>query len=166
MKYLITILILIMGFSLKSQVISYPILDTSKDGRVLVTMTIEQAQRLDNLTELVPILEKMGVDASDYDSACIKVVNGQNQIIATQVIEINDLKSESLIRSQEISNLQSQIENYKKDSSDCDAQKKDQDQIIKDQAKTIRKQRVKMIVGGAIEGIAIVGLIFLLVLHH
>jgi hypothetical protein len=170
MRNIILMMVLLFGFSAHSQTASkteYPIL--SKDsvtGQVLVIMTIEQAQKLDNATDLTKLFEEENIEIVGYDSACVRVVNDQNQIIATQTIQIKNLLSDNLIKDKEVTNLKAQIANYKKDLIDCGKQGADKDIIIKDQKHTINKQKAKMIIGGSLEGLAIIALIFFGFIHH
>ena len=167
MKYLIGLfigLIFTMSSFAQTTVTEYPKIETDSTGQVLVTMTIEQAQKLDNAGDLLVLFEKMNAQLGSYDDACIKVVNEQQQVIATQKIQISELKSQVDIKAKEILNLQSQIENYKKDLANCDLQNSNKDKIISDQKDTIKKQKIKMIFGGGLGGAAIIVLTILLIL--
>jgi hypothetical protein len=165
-KLLMVLFLLISSLGMYSQTkIDYPIFSKDSSGQAIVVMTVDQAQKLDNMTDLISLLKKMDGEVGGLDSACIKVVNEQQQIIATQKLQISDIKSELSTKNQEISNLQLQILNYQKDVADCNRQNKDQSQIVSDQAKTIHRQKLKMIFGGGLEGLAIIGLVLLLI-HH
>lgn len=144
----------------------YPIFSKdSATGQILVIMTIDQAQKLDNSTDLTSLFEKENIEISGYDSACVKVINDQKQVIATQQIQIDDIKSDNNLKEQEVKNLQSQILNYQKDLLYCGEQSIDKDGIISNQKSTIFKQKVKMIIGGGVQGIIIIGLFVLFVTH-
>lgn len=165
MKYLIGLFIgLMFTMSSFAQTTDYPKIEKDSTGQVIVLMTIEQAQKLDNTGDLLVLFEKMNAQLGSYDDACIKVVNEQQQVIATQKVQIVELKSQIDIKSQEISNLQKQVENYKKDLTDCDLQSSNKDKIISDQKDTIRKQKTRMILGGTLGGAAIIALTILLIL--
>ncbi len=165
MKYLIGLFIgLMFTMSSFAQTTDYPKIEKDSTGQVVVVMTIEQAQKLDNAGDLLVLFEKMNAQLGSYDDACVKVVNEQQQVIATQKIQISELKSRIDIKANEILNLQTQIENYKKDLADCDKQSANKDKIISDQKDTIKKQKTKMILGGTLGGAAIIALTILLIL--
>lgn len=167
MKYLIGLfigLIFTMSSFAQTTVTEYPKIEKDSTGQVVVIMTIEQAQKLDNDGDLLVLFEKMNAQLGSYDDACVKVVNEQQQVIATQKIQISELKSQVDIKDKEILNLQSQIKNYKKDLVDCDTQNSNKDKIISDQKDTIKKQKRKMIFGGTLGGAAIIALTILLIL--
>ncbi len=167
MKYLIGLfigLVFTMSSFAQTTVTEYPKIETDSTGQVLVTMTIEQAQKLDNAADLLVLFEKMNTQLGSYDDACVKVVNDQQQVIATQKIQISKLKSQVDTKSKEILNLQSQIENYKKDLDGCNLQNSNKDKIISDQKNTIKKQKNRMIAGGSIGGVVIIALTILLIL--
>ena len=166
MKKIILFLLILLNFNCFSQGKEYPIFDKDPNtGQMLVIMTLEQAQKLDNKTDLTDLFKNVDLEETKYDSACIKIVDTQNQEIAEMTIQISDLKSDNSIKTQEISNLQNQITNFQKDLQDCNKQFADQDQIIKDQKKIIKKQKLKMIVADVVGGLAIIGSIILLT-HH
>ena len=153
MKKIILFLLILLNFNCFSQGKEYPIFDKDPNtGQMLVIMTLEQAQKLDNKTDLTDLFKNVDLEETKYDSACIKIVDTQNQEIAEMT-------------TQEISNLQNQITNFQKDLQDCNKQFADQDQIIKDQKKIIKKQKLKMIVADVVGGLAIIGSIILLT-HH
>lgn len=165
-KYVICLSILFLTMSVSAQVIDYPRFETDSLGQKVIVMTIEQAQALDNKTDLIPLFEKLNVQIGSVDSACIKVINEKDMVIASQEVQLNNQKSLIVVKDKEISNLQSQIIDYKNKELTYIKEIENKDKEIKLHLDKIHKQKVKMFIGGGIGGVAIIGLVLSLLLIH
>ena len=61
--------------------IEYPRYDKDANGQAIVMLTIEQAQALDNNTDLLFMFEKLNSQIGNYDSICLKLVNEKEKVI-------------------------------------------------------------------------------------
>lgn len=95
-----------------SQQIDYPIIKLDSLGKVVVIMTLEQAQILDNKAELLDLLELANSQISDIDFVCIQVINQKDIIIDKQDIQISDLKQLVYNKNEQVDNLQRRISDY------------------------------------------------------
>lgn len=159
MRNLIFILFCFLGTTLFSQTIDYPKFQLDSLGQKVIVMTIEQAQALDNSTDLVPLFNKLNLQIGTVDSVCIKVVNEKDIVIAKQDLQISDQKQLLVIKNREVGNLQSQITDYRNNQSLTNLQLANKDKEIKLHLDKIRNQQVKMIVGGSVSGLLIIGLV-------
>lgn len=160
MKNLLIILVSLFFFTTSfSQSIEYPKFEIDSLGQKVVVMTIEQAQALDNSTDLIPLFEKMNTQVGSVDSACIKVVNEKDIVIAKQNIQISDQKSLLLVKDREIANLHYQIDDYKAKELLYKREIENKDAEINLHLDKIKDQKVKMWLGGSIGGLVIVGLV-------
>ena len=95
-KFLTLIIGMILSLSAYSQYsqtkIEYPRYEVDSLGQKVLVMTIEQAQSLDNSTDLLVLFQKLNAQMSDYDSVCVKVINDKDKVIASQKMEIAKLK--------------------------------------------------------------------------
>ncbi len=146
--------------------IEYPRYEVDSLGQKVIVMTIEQAQALDNSTDLIPLFNKLNVQIGTMDSACIKVVNDKDVVIAKQQVQINDQKSLIKTKEDEISNLQNRIAQYIVNEEFYKKEIKNKDEEIKLQLDKINDQKVKMWVGGSVGGLAIIGLIIGILAIH
>jgi predicted RNase H-like nuclease (RuvC/YqgF family) len=164
MKKLSLLLISIL-FSLKllSQ-IDYPIYQIDSLGQTVVVMTIEQAQKLDNNSELLSLFEKLNSQILNYDSVCIKAINEKEYVVTTQKIEISKLKESINIKDQKIVTLQKEIIEYKKKIDLLEDQLLNRNDLIKVKDEEIGRLKIKMAIGGSASGLAIIGLIIGLIL--
>jgi hypothetical protein len=55
-------------------------------------MTIAQAMKLDNNTELLGLFEELGVEMGNFDRVYIKVISDKDVVISKQKVEISNLK--------------------------------------------------------------------------
>jgi SMC interacting uncharacterized protein involved in chromosome segregation len=169
-KFLSLIVGLVLSLSAYSQYspakIDYPKFETDSNGQQVLVMTIEQAQALDNSTDLLALLEKQSTQIGSYDSICVKVVNDKEQVIASQKMEIAKLKESINNKDLQIKALQGEVAAYLKKILILEEQVANRQQVIDEKNLQLRKMKTKMIVGGLGGGVAIIGLILgLLVIH-
>ena len=169
-KFLSLIVGLVLSLSAYSQYspakIDYPKFETDSNGQQVLVMTIEQAQALDNSTDLLALLEKQSTQIGSYDSICVKVVNDKEQVIASQKMEIAKLKESINNKDLQIKALQGEVAAYLKKILILEEQVANRQQVIDEKNLQLRKMKTKMVVGGLGGGVAIIGLILgLLVIH-
>ncbi len=160
MKKLIFSLILILGTCVSSFAqIEYPKYEKDSLGQTIVLLTIEQAQALDNSTDLLALFEKLNSQITSYDSVCLRVVADKDKIIAEQTVQISKLKEDIGLKDKQIANLQSTI--VKKDEiiENLKKEVKNGEETVEANKKEIKRIKGKMVLGGSLGGLAIVGLI-------
>lgn len=162
-KFLTLIIGMILSLSAYSQYsqpkIEYPRFEIDSLGQQVLVMTIEQAQNLDNGTDLLVLLQKQNTQMSQYDSVCVKVINDKEQVIASQKMEIAKLKESINNKDLQIKSLQSEVDVYLKKILILEDQVVNRQQVIDEKNLQLRKMKTKMIFGGIGGGIAIIGLI-------
>jgi hypothetical protein len=143
--------------------IDYPRCDIDSNGQHIVIMTIQQAQSLDNATDLLNLLEKLNIQMIDYDSVCINVVNAKDKVIISQKLEINNLKESLDNKNQQIVILQNEISSYNKKISIMQDIIDNRQQIVDLKDKQIKKLKSNLIWGGIGGGALITVLILALI---
>ena len=171
MKNFLTLIIgMILSLSAYSQYsqpkIDYPRFEIDSLGQQVLVMTIEQAQNLDNGTDLLVLLQKQNTQMGQYDSVCVKVINDKEQVIASQKMEIAKLKESINNKDLQIKALQGEVVSYLKKILILEDQVNNRQQVIDEKNLQLRKMKTKMIVGGFGGGVAIIGLILSLLLIH
>jgi len=165
MKKFILFLIVILGLQLPAfSQTDYPRYDKDSAGQVIVLMTIEQAQALDNSTDLIALFEQLNSQIINYDSVCVKVIGEKEQVIAQQTIQINNLKGAIANKDQQIAKLQEAIVKKDETIANLDKQVKNGEDQISLNNKEIRRLKGKMAIGGSLGGLAIVGLVLAILL--
>ena len=169
-KFLTLIIGVILSLSAYSQYsqpkIDYPRFEIDSLGQQVLVMTIEQAQNLDNGTDLLVLLQKQNTQMGQYDSVCVKVINDKEQVIASQKMEIAKLKESINNKDLQIKALQGEVVSYLKKILILEDQVNNRQQVIDEKNLQLRKMKTKMIVGGFGGGVAIIGLILSLLLIH
>lgn len=157
-NFLILIFLIISTISF-SQEIEYPRYDIDSLGQKVVVMTIEQVQKLDNNSELLELFEQLNSQIGSYDSVCVKTINDKNIVISEQKILIDELKNSLDTKDSAIVNLQNQVTKYQVNEVIFSEQIENLNKQIDLKDEKIRKQKTRMIIGGGIGGVSIIGLI-------
>lgn len=163
MKKIAILILTLFNISMYSQVEKYPRIEKDSLGQEIVVMTIKQAMILDNNSDLLKLYEQLGVDVNNYDNSCIKVIDGQNKVISTLNLNLNNLKDQILIKDEKIKTLQSKVTDYIMKVSILDKQALLNDSILNEKNKQLRSLKTKMVIGGVGTGAIIVGLVVLLI---
>lgn len=159
MNKLLLIFLMMISFISISQEIEYPRYDIDSLGQKVVVMTIEQAQKLDNDTDLLEIFNKLDMTTTEFDSVCIKTINDKNVVISSQKVLIEKLNENSQTKDSAIKALQKQVVEYQLNKTLLQDEVNNLTERLKISDKSNRKMKTRMIVGGGIGGLAIVGLI-------
>jgi hypothetical protein len=163
-RLLFTILLFLSVFISNAQdTITYPHYSV-ENGKQVVVMTIEQAQKLDNDGELLKLFKQLNADFNSVDSACIKVVDAQGKEIAGLKVQISALQSLDKTKTEEITNLKSQVAEYKAKDALSKEELAKKDLIIGEKDEQIQKHKRQKIGGFIGGGAAIIVLLALLIL--
>lgn len=159
MKNFLILLFLVISTISFSQEIEYPRYEVDSLGQKVVVMTIEQAQKLDNNSDLLELFEQLNTQIGSYDSVCVQAINDKNVVISNQKVLIDELKNSLDTKDSAITNLQNQVTKYQVNEVILNDQITNLNQQIKLKDDKIRQQKTKMIIGGSIGGVSIIGLI-------
>jgi hypothetical protein len=160
MKKLLTLIASLLIFCAVHAQTEYPKFETDSLGNKLVVLTLEQAQALDNNTDLLQMFEKLDGQIGAYDSVCLQVVNQKDSVIAKQSVQINKLKESQLVKDSSISELQKKINLQTGLISSYLQTIKNKDTEIALHIQEIRKVQKNYFIGGGISGIVISALLF------
>lgn len=141
-----------------SQQIDYPVIHVDSLGNTVITMTIEQAQILDNKTDLLYLIEKANSQMVDVDSVCIRVVNEKEEVIIKQNIRIIELKDLVDNKDEQIENLQRRITDYHLKEILFKKEIENKDKEINLHLGEIRRVKRRSLIGGITGGAIIITL--------
>ena len=91
----------------------YPKIEQDPAGQTVVVMTLEQAQELDNATDLLALLEVANAKIADLDTLFIRVVADRDSVIHEQSLQIELLKGQVVIKEGEIQALLTELKTVK-----------------------------------------------------
>lgn len=166
LSLMVGLILSLSSFAQYSKPIEYPRFETDSNGQQVILMTIEQAQALDNSTDLLALMERANSQIGQYDSVCVKVINDKEQVIASQKLEIAKLKESLNNKDEQIKSLQGEVAAYLKKILILESEVANRQQVIDEKNLQIRKMKTKMIFGGIGGGVAIIGLVLGLLLVH
>ncbi len=161
-KILMILAFLMITLSSYSQ-IDYPRFETDSIGNKIVLLTIEQAQQLDNNTDLLVLFEKLNSDISSYDNICVRVVNEKDQVINEQTLQISKLKEALLNKDEQITNLQKTNDAQNRDIISLKKSLVNKDDEINLHLGEIKRVKTKSLIGGILGGSSIIALIIALI---
>jgi uncharacterized protein (DUF3084 family) len=163
MKRFLIFLLTLISINVYSQ-IDYPKYEVDSLGQKVIVMTIEQAQSLDNNSEMLSLFEKLNTQIGSYDSVCVKVINDKDLVISSQKIQISKLKETLNNKDEQIKTLQSEIKEHENKEKILQDQVDNRQEVITEKDKKIKKMKLKMILGGGAGAAIIGGLLFIILL--
>jgi peptidoglycan hydrolase CwlO-like protein len=161
MKKLIIILFCLLSFASFGQ-ISYPRFETDSSGKKLVVLTLEQAQALDNSTDLLILFEKLDSQIGNYDSICIKVIEEKDHVIAVQTVQISKLKEALQGKDDQIANLQKTLQKKEEKITSLEKENKNKDTEIALHKKQIGKLKFKSLLSNT--GLLVVAVLTIMII--
>lgn len=162
MRKLFTILMTLIFTTMFSQVtqeIKYPRFEKDSLGQKVIVMTIQQAMKLNNNSNILEKFEKLQAEMKDYEDMCIKVVNEKDEVIARLDVTISKLDQQIIVKDDKIKALQGEILAWMEKNHVLETQLANRQQVIDEKDKQLRRLKTKMVVGGIGGSVVIVGLL-------
>jgi uncharacterized coiled-coil protein SlyX len=162
MKGIYTILMSLFFMATFSQVtpgIKYPKFEVDSLGQKVIVMTIPQAMKLNNNSDLLNKFEAQGIKMKEYETLCVRVISEKDVVIAklnTTIIKQEDQLSE---KDGKIKALQGEILGWMERNKVLESQLANRNQIIDEKNKQLSTLKTKMIIGGGLGSLALIGLI-------
>ncbi len=157
-KLIIFLTFFLFSFNSFSQEIDYPIIQVDSLGKTVITMTIEQAQVLDNKADLLDLLEKANSQMINVDSVCVRIVNEKEEVIIKQDLKINELNNLVNNKDEQIENLQRRITDYQLKEVLFKMEIENKDKEINLHLGEIKRVKRKSLIGGITGGAIIITL--------
>lgn len=162
MKKLLTLLSLLISVTLFSQVtqeIKYPRFEVDSLGQKVVVMTIPQAMKLNNNSDLLEKFEKLSIEMKEYETLCVKVISEKDEVIAKLNITIGKLEGQLVIKDDKIKDLQGEVLSWMQRNKVLEEQLKNVNEQNDIKDRQIGRMKTKMWVGGSLGTLAIIGLV-------
>lgn len=151
MRKLFTILMMLVFTTMFSQVtqqIKYPRFEVDSLGQKVVVMTIPQAMKLNNNSNILTKFEQLQAEMQDYENMCIKVVNEKDEVIVKLNVVITKQDQQLIIKDEKINALQEEIVAWMQKNKVLESQLANRQEVIDEKDKQIKRLKLKMVVGG------------------
>ncbi len=146
-------------FSQVTTEIKYPKFEVDSLGQKVIVMTIPQAMKLNNNTDLLNKFEAQGIKMKEYETLCVRVISEKDVVIAklnATIVKQEDQLSE---KDGKIKALQGEILGWMERNKVLELQLANRNQIIDEKNKQLSTLKTKMIIGGGLGSLALIGLI-------
>lgn len=135
-------------FSQVTQQIRYPRFEKDSLGQKVVIMTIPQALKLNNNSNILGKFEQLQAEMQDYENVCIKVVNEKDEVITKLNVVVTKQDQQLVIKDDKIKALQGEILTWMEKNKVLESQLANRQEVIDEKDKQIKKLKLKMVVGG------------------
>ena len=158
MKKIYTILMTLIFTTMFSQVtpeIKYPKFEVDSLGQKVIVMTIPQAMKLNNNSDLLEKFEAQEIKIKEYETLCVKVISEKDDVIAKLNLTIGKQDGQLLVKDDKIKALQEEIIGWMQKNKVLQTEVANRQKVIDEKDKQLRRIKFKMVVGG-IGGVAII----------
>ena len=162
MKKLFTILMTLIFTTMFSQVtpkIKYPRFEKDSLGQKVVIMTIPQAMKLNNNSNILGKFEELQAEMQDYENVCIKVVNEKDEVITKLNVVVTKQDQQLVIKDDKIKALQEEIIGWMQKNQVLQTEVVNRQKVIDEKDKQLSRLKTKMVVGGIGGSVVIIGLV-------
>lgn len=162
MKKFFTILLTLVFTTMFSQVtqqIKYPKFEVDSLGQKVITMTIPQAMKLNNNSNILEKFEKLSEEMKDYETITLKVINEKDKAIAKLDVVITKLDGQIVIKDEKINALQEEILGWMQKNRVLENEVANKKQVIDEKDEQLNRLKTKMVVGGIGGSVVIIGLV-------
>lgn len=162
MRKLFTLLMTLVFTTMFSQVtqeIKYPRFEVDSLGQKVVIMTIPQAMKLNNNSNILEKFEKLQAEMQDYENICIKVIDEKDKVIAKLDVVITKQDGQLIVKDEKIKALQGEILGWMEKTGALEKQLANRQQVIDEKDKQLRRLKTKMVITGVGGSVVIVGLL-------
>jgi len=156
---ILTMLIFTTMFSQVTQEIKYPRFEKDSLGQKVIIMTIPQAMKLNNNSNILEKFEKLQAEMQDYENICIKVIDEKDKVIARLDVVITKQDGQLVAKDDKIKALQGEILAWMEKNNVLEKQLANRQQVIDEKDKQLSRLKTKMVVGGIGGSVVIIGLV-------
>ena len=162
MKKLFTLLMTLVFTTMFSQVtqkIKYPRFEVDSLGQKVIVMTIPQAMKLNNNSNILEKFEQLQAEMQDYENICVKVINEKDEVIAKLDVVITKQDSQLVKKDEKINALQQEIVGWMQKNQVLQIEVTNRQKVIDEKDSQLSRLKTKMVVGGIGGSVVIIGLV-------
>jgi len=145
---ILTTLIFVNSFSQVTPEIKYPKFEVDSLGHKVIVMTIPQAMKLNNNSDLLEKFEAQDTKIKEYETLCVKVISEKDEAIAKINLTVGKQDSQLLVKDDKIKALQGEILGWMEKNRVLQAEVNNRQQVIDEKDKQLSKLKFRMVIGG------------------
>jgi anion-transporting ArsA/GET3 family ATPase len=146
-------------FSQVTPEIKYPRFEVDSLGQKVIVMTIPQAMKLNNNSDLLKKFEAQDIKIKEYETLCVKVISEKDVVISKLTVTIGQQDGQLIVKDEKIKSLQGEILGWMEKNKVLETQLANRQDVIDEKNKQLGKLKTKMVIGGGLGTLAIIGLI-------
>jgi hypothetical protein len=146
-------------FSQFTKEIKYPRFEIDSLGQKVIVMTIPQAMKLNNNSNILEKFEKLQAEIQDYEDICIKVINDKDVVISKLNVVISKQDGQLVVKDEKINALQEEIIGWMQRNQVLEKEGINRQSVIDEKNKQLSILKTKMVVGGIGGSVIIIGLV-------
>ena len=146
-------------FSQMTPQIKYPKFEVDSLGQKVVIMTIPQAMKLNNNSNILDKFEQLSEEMKDYETICVKVINEKDETIAKLDVVITKLDGQIVVKDEKIKALQGEILGWMEKHKVLENQIANRKEVIDEKDRQLGRLKTKMVIGGIGGSAIIIGLV-------
>lgn len=150
-------------FSQVTQQIRYPRFEKDSLGQKVVIMTIPQALKLNNNSNILGKFEQLQAEMQDYENVCIKVVNEKDEVITKLNVVVTKQDQQLVIKDDKIKALQEEVIGWMQKNKVLETEVANRQKVIDEKNSQLSRLKTKMVVGGIGGSVVIIGLVLVAV---
>jgi hypothetical protein len=161
-RNILTVLMTLFFTNMFSQLtpgIKYPIYEVDSLGQKVIVMTIPQAMKLNNNSDLLEKFEAQDIKIKEYETLCVKVISEKDEVISKLNLTVGKQDGQLLIKDEKIKSLQGEILEWMARNGILEKQLANRQQVIDEKDKQLRGLKTKMIISSGLGSLAIIGLV-------
>lgn len=139
--------------------IKYPKFEIDSLGQKVIVMTIPQAMKLNNNSDLLEKFEAQDIKMKEYETLCVKVISEKDDVIAKLNVTIGHQDGQLVVKDEKIKSLQGEILGWMERNGILEKQLANRQQVIDEKDKQLRRLKTKMVIGGGLGSLALIGLV-------
>lgn len=139
--------------------IKYPKFEIDSLGQKVIVMTIPQAMKLNNNSDLLEKFEAQDIKMKEYETLCVRVISEKDEVIAKLNVTIGHQDGQLVVKDEKIKSLQGEILGWMERNGILEKQLANRQQVIDEKDKQLRRLKTKMVIGGGLGSLALIGLV-------
>lgn len=139
--------------------IKYPKFEIDSLGQKVIVMTIQQAMKLNNNSDLLEKFQNQDIKIKEYETLCVKVIGEKDEVISKLNMTISKQDGQLLIKDEKIGSLQNEIISWMEKKKVLESELVNRQKVIGEKDIQLRGLKTKMLIGGGLGSLSLICII-------